>query len=243
MADMGQGFSTGLQGATLGALLGGGAGAAIGGGIGLAAGLYASKKAQAAAKVMMEKYNAEVVKNAARDLFDMRRVQNQENLRTAQALAQYQDNLKVQSSSIVAQFGAADIIGSSAQALQQTLELQSNEAANMTMINAVTGIENHNIRLEQMTNQRVLSLQRNTGSQPMDAGQLLSQGVSLYKQLNTDGTLAADLKRGGNQLMGAFKSVWSTPSTQSVNSGGLSGLFDATKSSTKALFNSSVMSA
>ena len=98
--------------------------------IGAAAGFVFGKSAPDNEKIMADKYNAEVVKNAARDLFEMRRVQNEENKRTAQALAQYQDNRKVQTASINAQLGASDIIGSSANALKQTLDLQTNEAMN-----------------------------------------------------------------------------------------------------------------
>lgn len=235
-----QGVGTGIQAATLGAAVGGPMGALIGAGAGILIGRSTSKIATAA----MDKYNAEVVKNAARDLFDMRRAQNQENMRTAQALAQYQDSRKVQMSSTTAQYGAADIIGSSAIALKQTLDVQTNEAMNLTMLNAITGIENYNTRIDQLTNQRVAGLQRNTG-QSIDPAQLASLGVDLYKQLNANGTLVQDIKQGSNQVMGAFKNMWSgggTTSTQGVNSGGLGGLFDSGKSSTLSIFNSSVMS-
>lgn len=241
MANMEQGFGMGVQGAQMGAQVGGPWGAVIGGIAGFALG----SKIPDFAKIAMEKYNAEVVKNAARDLFDMRRVQNQENMRTAQALATYQDNRKVQMASINAQYGAADIIGSSANALKQTLDVQTNEAMNLTMLNAITGIENYNTRVDQMTNQRIASLQRTKGTAPMDAGQLVTQGVGLYKELNSQGSIGGAFKSGGNQIMGAFKNMWSgggTTSTQGVNSGGLSGLFDSGKSSTLSIFNSSVMS-
>lgn len=211
--------------------------------IGAAAGFVFGKSAPDNEKIMADKYNAEVVKNAARDLFEMRRVQNEENKRTAQALAQYQDNRKVQTATINAQLGASDIIGSSANALKQTLDLQTNEAMNQTMINAITGIENYNTRIDQMTNQRVATLQRYRGKAPMDAGKLVSTGVDIYKQFQTEGS--GGMMQGS--LMDSFKGIWGgmggKTSSQNVSGGGLSGLFDSSKGGgggNLAMFNASV---
>lgn len=215
--------------------------------IGAAAGFVFGKSAPDNEKIMADKYNAEVVKFAARDLFDMRRAQNEENKRTSQALAQYQDNRRVQTAAISAQMGAADIIGSSANALKQTLDFQTTEAMNQTVINAMTGFENFNTRVDQMTNQRVASLQRYRGKAPMDAGKLVSTGVDIYKQFNQDGSLSTGIQNSSQSLMGAFKNVWggSSTTTQPVSGGGLGGMFDSQKSGGNALsmFNSSVVSA
>lgn len=229
MANMQGALSTGMQGAQMGASIGGPWGAVIGG----AAGILLGSKIPDTAKIMMDKYNAEVVKNAARDLFDMRRAQNQENMQTSQAIANLQANKKVQAASLNAQLGASDIIGSSAQALQQTLDLQTNEAVNQTMLNAVTGIENYNTRVDQMTNQRIASLQRTTGTKPMDAGQLVTQGVGLYGQLK-----GTSMEGGNNQIMGAFQRMFS-----GNTSGGLSKFTDPMpRNNTLSIFNSSVLS-
>lgn len=197
----------GMQGAQMGSNFGPW-GAVIGG----AAGFVFGKSAPDNDKIMLDKYNAEVVKFAARDLFDMRRVQNEENKRTSAALAQYQDNRRVQTSSIVASMGAADIVGSSANALKQTLDFQTTEAMNQTLINAATGIENYNTRVDQMTNQRIASLQRYKGKAPMDAGKLVSTGVDLYNQFNQDGSLTRNIQSGSQSIMSSFKNLWS-PST------------------------------
>lgn len=170
--------------------------------IGAAAGFVFGKSAPDNEKIMMDNYNNEVVKYAARDLFDMRREQNNENMRTAQALASYQSGRRVQTAQMNAQFGAADIIGSSSKALQQTLDLQTNEAMNQTLINAETGIENYNTRVDQMTNQRIASLKRFKGQAPMDAGQLVTQGVNLYKQYKSSGAT-------GNSMLESFQGLWS----------------------------------
>ena len=112
-------LGTAMQGAQLGGKFGGAWGAAGGAVLGFLAGGKAQKRQDEAVK----QYNNQVVKYAAQDLFDLRKQQNVENIRTSQALATYQGNKKVQNSAITAAMGAADIIGSSAQALKQTLGL------------------------------------------------------------------------------------------------------------------------
>lgn len=214
MAITGQGINSGMQGAQLGGKLGGGWGAAIGGVLGLVSGNAAAKRAEKA----RDKYNDQVVKLAAQDLFDMRRVQNVQNVRTAQALSTYQTNKKTQTSTVVANLGAADIIGSSAQALKQTLDYQTNEAMAETMNNWETGVENYNININQQTAQRDASLQKNAaeGTQ-VDAGALLSAGVDLYGTVKGGGLLTGDdlnvaknkAKHAGYSLLGQLSTVWS----------------------------------
>ena len=214
MAITGQGINSGMQGAQLGGKLGGGWGAAIGGVLGLVSGNAAAKRAEKA----QDKYNDQVVKLAAQDLFDMRRVQNVQNIRTAQALSTYQTNKKTQTSTIVASLGAADIIGSSAQALQQTLEYQTNEAMAETMNNWETGVENYNTQINQQTAQRDSTLQKAAAEgTEIDAGALLSAGVDLYSTVKGGGLLTGDdlniaknkVKHAGYSLMGQLSSVWS----------------------------------
>lgn len=214
MAITGQGINSGMQGAQLGGKLGGGWGAAIGGVLGLFSGNAAAKRAEKA----RDKYNDQVVKLAAQDLFDMRRVQNVQNIRTAQALSTYQTNKKTQTSTIVASLGAADIIGSSAQALQQTLEYQTNEAMADTMNNWEAGVENYNIQINQQTAQRDSTLQKAAAEgTEIDAGALLSAGVDLYSTVKGGGLLTGDdlniaknkVKHAGYSLMGQLSSVWS----------------------------------
>lgn len=214
MAISGQGISSAMQGAKLGSTLGGGYGAAAGAVVGLLAGNSAAKRAEKA----RDKYNDQVVKLAAQDLFDMRRVQNVQNIRTAQALSTYQTNKKTQTSTIVASLGAADIIGSSAQALQQTLEYQTNEAMAETMLNWETGVENYNTQIDQQTAQRDSTLQKAAAEgTEIDAGALLSAGVDLYSTVKGGGLLTGDdlniaknkVKHAGYSLMGQLSSVWS----------------------------------
>lgn len=199
MANAQQGLQLGMQGAQIGGQLGGGWGAVAGGVGGLLLGLTGKDRQ----KTMAKQYNDQVVKFAAQDLFDLRREQNFENMRTAQALASYQDQSKVGRASLTASAGASDILGSSADALAQTLDFQTKEAMAQTVMNWDIGIGNYNIQIDQMSNQRLASLQRYKESQPMDLGKLVSSGISMYKQYG------GDLK--GGSMMDAFSSIWGTP--------------------------------
>ena len=82
----------GLQGAMSGAQMGanfGPWGTAIGGAIGLFTGLGKSDPNEAALKAQ-KKYNDEVIKYAATDLFDQQRSQQVQRMQTARALQAYQ---------------------------------------------------------------------------------------------------------------------------------------------------------
>lgn len=213
-------LSTAMQGAQLGGKLGGGWGAAAGGIIGLIAG----GKAQKAQDASIRKYNDQVVKMANQDLFDLRKQQNVENIRTAQALSTYQANSKVQRSAITASLGAADIIGSSAQALKQVMDFQTKEAQAETMLNWETGIENYNTTIDRAQNARSASLKRNVeGRGQEDLGALVSGAVGVYNASKGGGALTGDdfnkakniIKHEGYSLMGQLSSLWGSGSTQS----------------------------
>lgn len=174
------GMQWGMQGAQIGGQYGGWMGAIVG----AAAGFVFGKSVPDNERIMLENYNKEVVKHHARDLMDMQREHNNENMRTAQALATYQEQRKVQTATISAMMGAAEVVGSSANAVKQVLDLQTNEAMNQTIVNAIIGFENYNTHLDQMTNKRITSLKRYKDGGGVDYGQLVSQGVATYKQMN-----------------------------------------------------------
>lgn len=205
------GVSTGLQTAQIGGQLGGGLGAIIGGLGGLVLGWSTTNYE----KIAREKYNNEVVKNTATALFDMRRVQNVESLRTAQALAAYQDNQRVTASQYNAQYGAADIIGGSAAALNQVLDFQTEQAKAQTWFNYQTGIDNYNTAVEGTVNSANAGLRRTKGDQrTLDLASLTKVGLDMYKQY-------------GGSFSNAMSSLWGgSTTTQSVLGGGLGGLSD-----------------
>lgn len=177
------GIQGGIQGAQIGAQFGGGYGALIGGAIGLGVGLFSPDTEKAAIK----KYNAELTKNAISSLFDMRRVQNVQNIRTAQALSAYQDTSRVSKSSYNANYGAADIIGSSADALQNTLRLQTDQAIAGEWFNFNTGISNFNASIDAITNKASTELKRTKGAGGGGIGSSLAQAASLYGKLKGPG--------------------------------------------------------
>lgn len=162
-----------VQGAQIGGQLGGGWGAVAGGVLGLLSGDGGAAKAA-------KEYNDKVVKHAAEDLFDLRRQQNVQNMRTARTLANYAVQNKTAQSTITANLGAADIIGSSAQALKQTMDFQTQQAKADTMLNWETDVDNYNRAVDTMTSQRMNSLQRSTG-QEVDVGALAGNAFKLYQ--------------------------------------------------------------
>ena len=185
-----KGLASGMQGAQLGGKLGGVYGAIGGGILGLMLG-GSDDSAEKAAKA----YNDQVVKAAATDLMDMRRQQNIQNIRTSQALQSYQINNKTQASTINANIGAADIIGSSAKALKQAMDFQSTQAQAATLSTWSTGVDNYNRTIDTATNQREGQLQRTSGQQGADLGSLISGGMALWGEYGAD---AKSMLRGSS---------------------------------------------
>lgn len=205
-----QGFNTGMQGAQIGGQVGGGWGALIGG----VAGFVIGKDAADNQKMMMDKYNAEVLKFAAQDLFDLRRQQNIANMQTSQTLAGLQDSARVAKSTYNAQYGAAEILGSSADALKQVVDFQTNEAMARVWDNWETGVENYNTTIDQMTNQRVSSLKRFKDNQPVNFAELTKTGMSLYNQY---GKAAGENVRSWADTAGDYFNSWGSNSGANAN--------------------------
>lgn len=219
-------LNSAIQGAQMGGQLGGAWGAAAGGVLGLLLGSQADK----AAEEMTKKYNAEVVKAAATDLMDMRRQQNIQNIRTSQALHSYQMNNKTQASTVNANLGAADIIGSSAKALKQVMDYQTNEAQAAVLSNWSTGLDNYNRAIDTATNQRESQLKRTSGEKGADLGAAISGGMDLYNQYGEEFT---DMFRGSEHtthtiyqlppvsLMGSMREVWEGGTGEGLGSSAL----------------------
>lgn len=175
----------GLQGAQQGAQLGsmfGPWGTVIGAGVGLLGGLFSADKEKAALEAQ-RKFNAEVVKNTVTDLFDQERGQQVERMRTARALQSYQAQGKTQISTVRAGYGAADLIGASAQALSQAIDYQTNQALEATRFNYAVGFENYLTGINQTTNKGVNSLQRDIQlpeQKPMDIKGMFNAGKSVF---------------------------------------------------------------
>ncbi len=175
----------GLQGAQQGAQVGsmfGPWGTAIGAGVGLLGGLFSADKEKAALEAQ-RKFNAEVVKNTVTDLFDQERSQQVERMRTARALQSYQAQGKTQISTVRAGYGAADLIGASAQALSQAIDYQTNQALEATRFNYTIGFDNYLTGINQTANKGVNNLQRSIDlpdQKPMDIMGMFNAGKSVF---------------------------------------------------------------
>mgnify|MGYP001258065651 FL=1 len=183
-----------VQGAQFGGQVGGSWGAAIGGTIGLLAGAFGGDPLRHAKKAQ-ERYNAEVVKHTAMSLFDRERAQQVERMRTAKALQSYQAQGKTQISTVRANYGAADLVGASAQALAQTLDYQTKQAEAATLFNYGVSFDNYVTDIEAIGQRGVNSLQRTLDAAPqqaMDIGQLYAAGKSMYEGFKQMGS-----NRGG----------------------------------------------
>ena len=126
-------------------------GAAIGGTIGLAAGLFSN--ADKRALKQNEAWNKQVTNNVARSLFDLERQRVLERMRTTSAMLGYNAQRSTTLSSLRAQYGATDVIGSSANALKQAYAFQLDQAMAQEMFNFEVGIDNYNTSVMQTVNQ------------------------------------------------------------------------------------------
>lgn len=213
-----QGLSSGMQGAQMGGQVGGVYGAIAGGTLGLIMGGL-DDSAEKAAKA----FNDQVVKAAATDLMDMRRQQNIQNIRTSQALQSYQINNKTQASTINANIGAADIIGSSASALKQAMDFQSSQAQAEVMSNWSTGVDNYNRSIDTATNQRESQLKRTSGEQGADIGALISGGMALYEEFGADSTsTSGGTSTTPTSLMSSVRETWEGGTGAGLSTGGSS---------------------
>ena len=150
------GINTGVTGAQLGGQLGGGMGAAIGGTIGLAAGLFSNTEKQALKQ--NEAWNKQVTNNVARSLFDLERQRVSERMRTTSAMLDYNANRSTTLSTLRSQYAAADVIGSSSNALKQAYAFQLDQAMAQEMFNFEVGIDNYNTNVMQVVNQGLSQL-------------------------------------------------------------------------------------
>ena len=215
------GGSTAMNGMAVGSLFGP-KGAAIGAGVGLLAGLFSADRSKAALKAQQQ-YNDAVVKNTITSLFDRERAQQVERMRTARALQSYQAQGKTQISTVRAGYGAADLIGASAQALAQAIDYQTTQALEATRFNYDVSFDNYLTDIEATSQQGVNSLQRTINAapqQPMDIYGMFKAGKSMYdgfKQMGGSNTgFSAGLQFGSgtpqSASMNPMPSQYSLPS-------------------------------
>ena len=179
MANLQAGLQGAQTGAGIGMQFGGPWGGVIGGVFGGILGLTTKDEEQEA----MKQHNKLVVKYTQQTLFDLQRSQAVNNMRTAQALASYQAQAREGKSSYNAQYGAADMIGSSAQALAQVIDYQKNEAMANEWMNFNIGIDSYNTQVSQVIQGGYNSLQSYKGqSKGIDVAGLVNTGLNTYQQ-------------------------------------------------------------
>lgn len=220
MANPVAGLNLGIQGAQLGSRFGT-MGAAIGGTLGLAVGLFSADPNKPLLEAQ-EKYNSEVVRHTVQSLFDRERAQQVERMRTARALQSYQAQGKTQISTVRAGYGAADLIGASAQALAQAIDYQTTQALEATRFNYAVSFDNYMTDIEATSQQGVNSLQRTINAapqQPMDIYGMFKAGKSVYdgyNQMSSTGGFSAGLQFGSGTPQSAsnnpMPSQYSLPS-------------------------------
>ena len=177
--NLASGINTGVTGAQLGGQLGGGMGAAIGGTIGLVAGLFSNTEKQALKQ--NEAWNKQVTNNVARSLFDLERQRVSERMRTTSAMLDYNANRSTTLSTLRSQYAAADVIGSSSNALKQAYAFQLDQAMAQEMFNFEVGIDNYNTNVMQVVNQGLGQLRGSIqGSGGLDLKNLVA-GIGAVK--------------------------------------------------------------
>lgn len=214
-----------VRGAQMGAQFGP-YGAAIGGTVGFVTGLFSSDPNEAALKAQ-KKYNDEVIKYAATDLFDQQRSQQVQRMQTARALQAYQAQGKTSISQVRAGMGAADLIGGSAVALAQAIDSQTTQALAGVELNSQVLYDNYLTDINQTTNKGVNSLQKNIQTQQqqgLDIGSLYQAGKGMYdsyKSMNQQGGFNAGLQFGSGTpqaaSMNSMPSSYSLPSNLGLN--------------------------
>lgn len=184
MADygrMGQGaMQYGQMGYQMGGAYGAVAGAVIGAALGYAQGDQVKKT--------FNRFNDMVLKNAATEMFDTRRQQNQLNRSMSMALSQYTSQKEMAQASFTSTFGASDMIGGSTEALSQVMDYQTEQAKFESMNNWVVGIDDYNTRLEGIRQNAMARFKRSEdGNYGLDYSALAKQGADWYSSRKGSG--------------------------------------------------------
>ena len=194
------GGSTAMNGMAVGSMFGA-KGAAIGAGVGLLAGLFSADRPKAALKAQQQ-YNDAVVKNTITDLFDKERAQQVERMRTARALQSYQAQGKTQISTVRAGYGAADLIGASAQALAQAIDYQTTQALAGVNLNHQVLYDNYLTSIDQISNRGDTQIQREIKESYLHNNfsikSMMEQGKSMMGGMGGGGGMFTNVNNGGS---------------------------------------------
>lgn len=214
------------NGAKTGAQVGGVWGAVIGAVVGGVTG-YFSPDIVAEQRKSLLKYNAEVTKYTQQSVFDLQRQRVSERMRTSQALSTYQDNSKTSIATLKAQYGAADVIGSSAKALGMTLDFQTEQAMAQEWFNFDVGIDNFNTQLRGIVNNGISRLSNAAGSyvnpnQAAAAQSTMQTAMDMYGKYKQGNSYNGTMSSLGLQSASTYSNVGMQLGSSGSYSGGAS---------------------
>lgn len=201
MGNMNNATTGAMQGASMGGSIGGGYGAIIGAVIGGVVGYNTADPVQEALDAQ-KKYNDLVIKNTVTDLFNTQRNHQVERMRTARALQSYQAQGKTQISTVRAGYGAADLIGASAQALAQAIDYQTTQALAGVDLNYQVLYGNYLTSIDQISNRGDTQIQREIKESYLHNNfsikSTMEQGKSMMGGMGGGGGMFSSVNNGGS---------------------------------------------
>ena len=151
----------------------------------------------------LDDFNRQVTQHTASALFDLERQRVSERMRTTSALVGYNAQRNTTLSSLRAQYGAADVIGSSTNALKQAYSFQLDQAMAQEMFNFEVGIDNYNTSVMQTVNQGLGQLRYGLGTQqPSLTPQAIAGMVTAGSKLSSGGS--GSMSSGASGITGTI---------------------------------------
>lgn len=149
----------------------------------------------------LDDYNRQVTQHTARALFDLERQRVSERMRTTSAMLGYNAQRSTTLSTLRSQYAAADVIGSSSNALKQAYEFQLDQAMAQEMFNFEVGIDNYNTSVMQTVNQGLQQLRYGLGTQqpsltPQAIAGVVKAGSKLFG--GGSGSMFSGVNNGGS---------------------------------------------
>ena len=149
----------------------------------------------------LDNFNRQVTQHTAQTLFDLERQRVSERMRTTSALVGYNAQRDTTLSSLRAQYGATDVIGSSSNALKQAYAFQFDQAIAQENFNFEVGIDNYNTSVMQTVNQGLQQLRYSLGAQqssmtPQAIAGVVKAGANLFG--GGQGGMLSGVNNGGS---------------------------------------------
>lgn len=181
----------------------------------------------------LDDFNRQVNQHTARALFDLERQRVSERMRTTSAMLGYNAQRSTTLSTLRSQYAAADVIGSSSNALKQAYAFQLDQAIAQENFNFEVGIDNYNTSVMQTVNQGLQQLRYSLGTQqptmtPQAIAGVVKAGSSLFG--GGQGGLFAGVNNGGSGGIlgtgsgGGYSGTTLSTGISNMNLGGIGSL-------------------